>query len=89
MAPWRADMQFAIQKLSTQVLNPVKDSNRAVKQMLRYLTGTHNTRLRLERHRLGRRLFSATKCYRHSLQCTRRHVVQQELETDGHQFHFL
>ena len=51
MAPWRADMQFAIQQLSTQVLNPTTDSKRAVKQLLRYLKGTRNTCLRLEPHR--------------------------------------
>ena len=42
------DMQFAIQQLSTQVLNPTIGSKRAVKQRTRYLKGTHNTCLRLE-----------------------------------------
>ena len=32
MAPWRPDMQFAIQQLSTQVLNPTTESKRAAKQ---------------------------------------------------------
>ena len=50
MAPWRPDMQFAIQHLSTEVLNPTTESKRAVKQLLRYLKGTHNTCLRLEPH---------------------------------------
>ena len=44
MAPWRPDMQFAIQQQPTRVLNPT-ESKRAVKQLLRYLKGT---RLRLE-----------------------------------------
>ena len=34
---WRQDMQFSIQQLSTQVLNPTTDSKRAVKQLIRYL----------------------------------------------------
>ena len=33
---WRPDMQFAIQHLSTQVLNPTSESKRAVKQLVRY-----------------------------------------------------
>ena len=48
MAPWRPDMQFAIQQLSTQVLNPTTESKRAVKQLIRYLKGTQHTCLRLE-----------------------------------------
>ena len=49
MAPWRPDMQFAIQQLSTQVLNPTTESKRAVKQLIRYLKGTqHTCCLRLE-----------------------------------------
>ena len=48
MAPWRPDMQFAIQQLSTQVLNPTTQSKRAVKQLIRYLKGTQHTSLRLE-----------------------------------------
>ena len=40
MAPWRPDMQFAIQQLSTQVFNPTIESKRAVKQLMRYLKGT-------------------------------------------------
>ena len=39
-------MHFAIQQLSTQVLNPT--SKRAVKQLTRYLKGTQHTCLRLE-----------------------------------------
>ena len=34
MAPWRPDMQFPIQQLSTQVLNPTTESRRAVKQLI-------------------------------------------------------
>ena len=48
MAPWRPDMQFAIQQLSTQVLNPTTESKRALKQLIRYLKGTQHTCLRLE-----------------------------------------
>ena len=48
MAPWRPDMQFAIQQLSTQVLNPTTESKRAVKQLIRYLKGTQHTCLCLE-----------------------------------------
>ena len=48
MAPWRQDMQFAIQRLSTLVLNPTTESKRAVKQLTRYLEGTQHICLRLE-----------------------------------------
>ena len=48
MAPWRPDMQFAIQQLSTQVVNPTTESKHAVKQFIRYLKGTQHTCLRLE-----------------------------------------
>ena len=41
-------MQFAIQQLSTQVLNPTSESKCAVKQLIRYLKGTQHTCLRLE-----------------------------------------
>ena len=41
-------MQFAIQQLSTQGLNPTTESKRAVKQLIRYLKGTEHTSLRLE-----------------------------------------
>ena len=42
------DMQFAIQQLFTQVLNPTTESKRAVKQLIRYRKGTRHTCLRLE-----------------------------------------
>ena len=48
LAPWRPDMQFAIQQQSTQVLNPTTESKRAVKQLIQYLKGTQHTCLRLE-----------------------------------------
>ena len=48
MAPWRPDMQLAIQQLSTPVINPTTESKRAVKQLIRYLKGTQHTCLRLE-----------------------------------------
>ena len=48
MAPWRPDMQFAIQQLPTQVLNPTTESKRAAKQLSRYLKGTQHICLRLE-----------------------------------------
>ena len=41
-------MQFAIQQLSTQVLNPTTEGKRAVTQLIRYLNGTQHTCLRLE-----------------------------------------
>ena len=41
-------MQFAIQQLFTQVLNPTTESKRAVKQLIRYLKGTQHTCLRFE-----------------------------------------
>ena len=37
MAIWRPDMQLAIQQLSTQALNSMTESKRAVKQLIRYL----------------------------------------------------
>ena len=43
MAPWKPDMQFAIQELSTQVPKPTTKSKRAMKQLIRYHKGTHNT----------------------------------------------
>ena len=58
MAPWRPDMQFAIQQLSTRVLNPTTESKRAVKQLIRYLKGTHNTCLRLEPHMTVQKRFA-------------------------------
>ena len=48
MAPWRPDMQFAIQQQFRQVLNPTTESKRALKQLIRYLKGTQHTCLRLE-----------------------------------------
>ena len=48
MAPWRPDVQFAIQQLSTQVLKPTTESKRAVKHLIRCLKGTQHTCLRLE-----------------------------------------
>ena len=41
-------MQFAIQQLSTKVLNPTTQSKRAVNQLIRYFKGTQHTCLRLE-----------------------------------------
>ena len=52
MAPWRSDMQFAIQQLSAQVLKPTTESKRAVKQLIRYLTGTQHTCLHLDRREM-------------------------------------
>ena len=48
MAPWRPDMQFAFQQLSTQVFSSTTDSKRAVKQLIRFLKGKQHTCLRLE-----------------------------------------
>ena len=50
MAPVRPEMQFAIQQLSTQVMNPTSESTRAVETTTRNLKGTHNTCLRIESH---------------------------------------
>ena len=52
MTPKRSDMQFAIQQLSTQVLNPTTESKRAVKQLIRYLKGTQHTSYDLEPHEM-------------------------------------
>ena len=52
IALWRPDMQFAMPQLSTQVLDPTTESKRAVKQLIRYLKGTHKTCLRLEPHKM-------------------------------------
>ena len=54
MAPWRPDMQFAIQQLSTQAREPTTECRCAMKQLLRYLRGTNNTSLRLEPHAMVR-----------------------------------
>ena len=104
MAPWRPDMQFAIQQLSTQVLNPTTESKRAVKQLIRYLKGTKHTCLRLEPRKIvrqgllelvgrgdsvGWRFGNAPKCYGTSLQCTERDNVQAESETDSDQSQFM
>ena len=75
MAPWRPDMQVAIQQLSTQVLNTTTESKRAVKQLIRYLKGTQHTCLRLEPLELGRRFGNTPKCYGISLRCTERNDV--------------
>ena len=48
MAPWRPDIELAIQQVTTQVLNPTTENKRAVKQLIRYLKGTQHTCLRLE-----------------------------------------
>ena len=55
MATWCPDMQFAIQQLSPQVLNPTTTRKRAVKQLIRYLIDTHNIWLRLEPHSTGQK----------------------------------
>ena len=54
MAPWRPNMHFAIQQLSTQVFNATTESKRAVKQLIRCLKGTQHTCLRLEPREMGR-----------------------------------
>ena len=48
LAPWRPQMQFAIQQPPTQVFNPTTESKRAVKQLIRNLKGTQHTCLRRE-----------------------------------------
>ena len=44
LAPWRPDMQFAIQRQSTQVLKPTTESKRAMKQLIR-ISKARNTRV--------------------------------------------
>ena len=61
MAPRRPDMQFAIQQLSTQVLNPTTESKRAVRQMIRHLRGTQHACLRLEPTVNGSKRFAGTR----------------------------
>ena len=41
MAPWRPDMQFAIQQLSTQVLNPTSESKHAVEKTVGTISQRH------------------------------------------------
>ena len=105
MAPWRPDMQFAIQQLSTQVRNPTTESKRAVKQLIRYLKGTQHTCLRLEPREMvqtgllelvgrsdsdwARRFGDSPECYGISLRCTERNDVQPKSESDSHQSQFL
>ena len=55
MAPWRPGIQFAIQQLSTEVLNPTTESKRTVKQLIRYLKDTQQTCLRLEPREMVRK----------------------------------
>ena len=61
MAPWRRDMHFAIQQLSTQVLNPTTGSKRAVKQLIRHLKGTKHTCLRLEPRGMVQKRFAGSR----------------------------
>ena len=61
MAPWRPDMQFAVQQLSTHVLNPTTESKRAVKQLTRYLKGTQHTCLRVEPRGIVQKRFSGNR----------------------------
>ena len=94
-------MQFAIQQLSTQVLNPTTESTRAVEQLMRYLKGTQHTHLRLEPREMGQKGLlelvgrsdsdwagdSATRqgFCGISWRCTERDNVQPESETDSDQ----
>ena len=56
-------MRFAIQQLSTQVLNPTTESKRAVKQLMRHLKGTQQTCLRLEpRETVQKGLLEIVRC---------------------------
>ena len=61
VAPWRPDMQFAIQQLSTQVHNHTTESKRVAKQLIRYLKGTQHTCLRLEPRENGSKRFAGTR----------------------------
>ena len=63
MAPWRPDTQFAIQQLSTQVLNPTTESKRAVKQLIQYLKGTQHTCLCLEPRGMVQKRLTRTRWF--------------------------
>ena len=54
MFPWGPDMQFAFQQVSTPVREPMAESRRVMKQLLRFLRGANNTCLRLEPHAMMR-----------------------------------
>ena len=92
-------MQFAIPQLSTQVLNPTTESKRAVRQLIRFFKGTHNTCLRLEPHMMvqkdlielvgrGDTDWAGDSATRQSVtgyhvQCTRSDDVPPKPETDS------
>ena len=93
MALCRPDMQFAIQQLSTQVLNPTSESKRGVKHLIRCLKGTQHTCLLLEPREMvqtglvelvGRSdsVWAGAECHGISLRCTERNNVQPKSETD-------
>ena len=96
-------MQFSIQQLSTQVLNPTTESKRAAKQLIRYLKGTQLTCLRIEPRGMVQTGFlelvgrsdsvwaggNTPECYGMSLRCTERNDVQPKSETDCNQSQFL
>ena len=54
-------MQFAIQQLSTQVLNTTSESKRAVKQLISLLKGTQHTCVRLEPREMVQNRFAGTR----------------------------
>ena len=105
MAPWRPDMQFAIQQLSTQVLNPTTESKRAGKQLMRnpkrhaqHLSSSRTTHDCPKRFagtrwsqclRLGWRFGNTPECYGISLRCTERNNVQPKSDSDCDQAQFL
>ena len=99
MAPQRPDMKFAIQQLSTQVLNPTTEEqarNKTVTQT--HLSSSRTTHDGSKRNHgtcwsqwleLGQRFGNAPKGYWISLQCFWSDDVQQEPGTDSIQSQFL
>ena len=57
MAPWRPNMQFAIQQLPIQILNPTTESKRVV----RHFKATQHTCLRLEPRGMVQKVFAGTR----------------------------
>ena len=92
-------MQFAIPQLSTQILNPTTESKRAVRQLIGFFKGTHNSCLRLEPHMMVQKGLiepigcgdtdwagdSATRqsATGYHLQCARNDDVPPKPETDN------
>ena len=95
MAPWRPDMQFAIQQLSTQVINPTTESKRAVKHTCLRLEPCEMVQTGLlelvGRSDSDRASDSATGQIVTEYHCNVQNVtvVQPESETDSDQSQFM